>query len=396
MTTTLAGVAMDQVLTEEMLARFDERAAGYDRDNRFFDEDWAELRDSGYLNVAIPETFGGPGLRLAEVMKLQRRLAYAAPATAVAVNMHFYWTGMAADLHRAGDDRCDWILERAAAGDVFAAGHGEAGNDIPLFYSSAEARRVDGGWEFTGHKLFGSLSPVWTFLGIHAMDRSDPDHPLVVHAFMPRDTQGYRIEETWDTLGMRATQSQDTILEGAFVPDRFVPVVSPPGLAGADLFHLGIFAWALTGFATVYTAIARRAYDLTIEAMPKKSSVAMDRSMAYHPEVQHYVAEMRLALEAIDPVLDTVTRDWSEGVAHPDWAIKLVAAKHFAVTNAFKVVDRALDLSGGAGIFTRHRLERMFRDCRLGRIHPAGEMLAHELIGKLALGIDFDDPQRWG
>lgn len=36
--------------------RFDERAAGYDRDNRFFDEDWAELRDSGYLNVAIPET----------------------------------------------------------------------------------------------------------------------------------------------------------------------------------------------------------------------------------------------------------------------------------------------------------------------------------------------------
>ncbi len=67
-----------------------------------------------------------------------------------------------------------------------------------------------------------------------------------------------------------------------------------------------------------------------------------------------------------------------------------------AVTQAFRVVDRALDLSGGAGIFTRNRLERLFRDCRLGRIHPANEMLTHELIGKLALGVDFDDPQRWG
>jgi len=91
------------LLTDEMLARFDARAATYDRENRFFDEDWDELRQSGYLLAAVPTEFGGSGLGLDEVSKLQRRLAYHAPATAVAVNMHVYWTGVAADLLKAGD-----------------------------------------------------------------------------------------------------------------------------------------------------------------------------------------------------------------------------------------------------------------------------------------------------
>ena len=78
----------ESVLTDEMLARFDERAPVYDRENRFFDEDFEELRASGYLSIALPPEFGGPGLTLAQVSKLQRRLAYYAPATAIAVNMH--------------------------------------------------------------------------------------------------------------------------------------------------------------------------------------------------------------------------------------------------------------------------------------------------------------------
>ena len=109
------------LLTDEMLARFDARAATYDRENRFFDEDWDELRQSGYLLAAVPTEFGGAGLGLDEVSKLQSRLAYYAPATAVAVNMHIYWTGVAADLLRAGDTSCRWMLERAASGEVFAA-----------------------------------------------------------------------------------------------------------------------------------------------------------------------------------------------------------------------------------------------------------------------------------
>jgi alkylation response protein AidB-like acyl-CoA dehydrogenase len=90
--------------------------------------------------------------------------------------------------------------------------------------------------------MFGSLSPVWTFLGLHGMDNSDPAAPKIVHAFMPRDSSGYTVKETWDTVGMRATQSHDTILDGAFIPDQYVTRVVDPGAGGVDLFVLGIFA----------------------------------------------------------------------------------------------------------------------------------------------------------
>ncbi len=153
------------------------------------------------------------------------------------------------------------------------------GNDIPVLASSATAERVEGGYRFSGHKIFGSLPPVWTRLGIHAMDLSDPARPMVVHAFMPRDTNGYRIVETWDTLAMRAMRSEDRILLGAVVPDRFIARVVPSGFVGADSFVLGIFAWAEPTFEYIHTAIAQRVRDLWsrlsgFESLPPSHSLA--------------------------------------------------------------------------------------------------------------------------
>jgi alkylation response protein AidB-like acyl-CoA dehydrogenase len=394
MTTTQLG---PDVLTDEMLARFDQRAPIYDRENRFFDEDFEELQASGYLNIALPQDLGGAGLTLAGVNQMQRRLAYHAPATALAVNMHLYWIGMAADMRRMGAPGGDWILARAADGAIFAAGHGEAGNDVPVLLSSSKAERVDGGWEITAHKIFGSLSPVWTHLGVHAMDTSDPAAPRIVHGFLRRGASGYRIDETWDVLGMRATASHDTILERAFIPDDDVVMVCPAGFGGAGPFHVGLFAWALLGFAGVYLGIAQRAFDEVVAKLPQRTSVALTRSMAYHPEVQHTVAEMRISLEAASAHLERLCDDWSTGVDHGmQWPAKIMAGKHHVVTQAWSVVDNALDISGGSGIFKRARLEQLVRDARLGRIHPGNPMLTHEVVGKLSLGISPDESPRWG
>src|SRR5262245_52002166 len=221
----------ERVLTDRMLARFAKRAPQYDRDNAFFSDDFDELREAGYLKLAVPTELGGGGLSLAGVAQQQRRLGYYAAPTALAINMHLYWTGNAADLWRAGDTSQRWLLDAAMAGEVFAAGHAESGNDIPVLLSTTKAERVDGGYRFTGRKSFGSLSPVWTFLGIHGVDAADPSRPKIVHAFMPRDTEGYRIESTWDVLGMRATRSDDTILQGVFIPDRYVARAAPVGAA---------------------------------------------------------------------------------------------------------------------------------------------------------------------
>jgi alkylation response protein AidB-like acyl-CoA dehydrogenase len=262
--------------------------------------------------------------------------------------------------------------------------------------SITRSERVDGGYKFTGRKSFGSLTPVWTRLGMHGLDTSDPKAPKVVHAFMSRDTKGYTIKDTWDVLGMRATRSDDTVLDGAFVPDSRIARVVPMGFAGADYFVLAIFAWALVGFANVYYGLARRALNLAIEQVKGKGSLALTRSMAYHPEVQHDVADMVMELESIGAQLESVARDWSDGVQHPDWPIKIVAAKYRAVEGAWRIVDRAMDVSGGFGMFKKSELERLFRDARAGRFHPANSALTHEVVGKLALGVNPDDQQRWG
>jgi alkylation response protein AidB-like acyl-CoA dehydrogenase len=384
-------------LPEDLLARCARRAPDYDREARFFTEDYEELREAGYLTMAVPRELGGAGLSLAEAMLEQRRLGYHAAPTALAMNMHLYWVGIAADLWRHGDTSLEWVLREAAKGAVFAAGHAESGNDIPVLLSTTKAEPVAGGYRFTGRKSFGSLSPVWTHLGIHGLDTTDPAAPKVVHAFMTRDTPHFRIEETWDVMGMRATRSEDTILEGAFVPDRYIARVVPAGAAGMDRFVLAIFAWALLGFGNIYYGLARRALDLTLEAVKTRRSIALSRPMAYHPEVQHRVAEMGLALEAIEPQLERIAQDWSSGVDHGGmWPAKIMAAKYSAVEGTWRVVDTALELSGGFGIFRRSGLERIFRDARLGRFHPGNSMLTHELVGKSLLGISPDEMPRWG
>jgi alkylation response protein AidB-like acyl-CoA dehydrogenase len=387
----------NSLLSDEMLARFATRAPRYDQENSFFTDDFDELRQVGYLRLAVPVELGGFGLTLAAVVREQRRLAYHAPATALAINMHLYWTGVAADLWRQGDQSLRWLLEDTVKGAVFAAGHAESGNDIPVLLSTTKAERVEGGYRFTGRKSFGSLTPVWTSLGIHGMDASDPSAPMIVHAFMPRDTEGHRVEETWDVLGMRATRSDDTILDGAFVPDRYIARVVPAGAAGIDSFVLGLFAWALLGFGNIYYGLARRAYDLTLATVKTRRSIALSRSMAYHAELQHRVAEMTLALDPIEPHLEKVAADWDAGVDHGAvWPKTIFSAKYHAVESSWRVVDLALEAAGGFGIFRRSGLEQLFRDARLGRIHPANSMLTHEIVAKTVLGINPDETPRWG
>jgi alkylation response protein AidB-like acyl-CoA dehydrogenase len=383
------------LLSQEILAACAKNAAENDRNNTFFTEDFERLKDAGYLKGPIPEEFGGAGLNLLQSCQEQRKLAYHAPAVALALNMHVYWMGVAADLWRGGDKSFEWMLKEGAKGEVFAAGHSERGNDLPLFLSTTKAEQVEGGFKFTGHKNFGSLTPVWTRFGVHGMDSDHPDGPRIIHGFMPRETDGYEIKETWDVLGMRATRSDDTILNEVFIPDEYIVDIVPAGQG--DPFVLSIFSWALMGFAAVYCGVAQRAIDLVIPGLKDKTSLALTRPMHYHPETQHSVAQMQLTYQTMDPVLNQLAADWVGGVDHgEEWPARIVGTKYHCVESCWKVVDIAMDVSGGTGMFKGNELERLFRDARCGRFHPATSNLVHEIVAKTALGIDLGEQPRWG
>jgi alkylation response protein AidB-like acyl-CoA dehydrogenase len=119
--------------------------------------------------------------------------------------------------------------------------------------------------------------------------------------------------------------------------------------------------------------------------------------MAYHPEVQHEVAAMQIELEGMQANVDRIAADWSQGVDHgANWPMKLVAVKHHCVEGAKQIVDRAMTVSGGTGMFKSNELERLYRDVRCGGFHPANSMLVHEIVGKTVLGIDLGEQPRWG
>ena len=389
---------MPRQLTElplELLEGFHARAGELDRTNSYFDDDLSELRELGYLAAAVPAHLGGWGLDLAQMAASQRRLARYAPATALAMSMHTYWVGIAAELDRAGDSSLRWILNAAVAGEVIAAGHAEAGNDIPVLLSTCRAERVDGGYRLTGRKQFGSNGPAWTWLGAHAMDADAPGGPQVVHAFVERTSPGVTVVETWDTLGMRPTQSHDTKLDAVFVPDARIGRIVPAGDAG-DPFIVAMTMWSLSLIAAVYLGIAERAMEIAVDGARRKSSIAIARgAYAYNPMVQHQVAEMYLELDAATATVERFVADWVSGADHgEDWVSKVFAMKWRAVAAAKRVVDIALDVAGGGGMFRGNELERLYRDARCGGFHPGNDARTHEVVGKAVLGILTEQP-RW-
>lgn len=377
----------ESVLPEVLIEAIRSRASGYDERNEFFQDDFDTLVAAGYLKAFVPEGDGGLGAGLADVVRLQRRLAQAAPATALAVNMHLVWTGVAKVLADRGDDSLGFVLEETAAGEVFSFGVSEAGNDAVLFDSVTEAApQPDGGYSFTGTKVFTSLAPAWTRMGTFGKDTTG-DEDQLVWGFIRRDRPGWRHLDDWNTLGMRASQSRTTVLEGATAPaDRIVrrlPVGPNP-----DLLIFGIFSVFETLLAAVYTGIAERALVLAVDAAHRRRSHRNGgRAYSQDPDIRWQIAELGMSVDAILPQLDAVARDIDGLVDRGSaWFRALSGLKHRATETAKTVVDGAMRVGGGGGYFRGSELERLYRDVLAGLYHPSDPESAHATVATNLLG----------
>src|SRR5699024_3248681 len=122
----------EKYLPTEMCERFRARADVYDRENRFFDEDLEELKALGYLTLFVHASDAGLGPSPFEVLRLQQGVASAAPATALAINMHLMCTGVVKAMNDRGDDSLNWAFDEVMAGEIFAFGISEPSNDWVL------------------------------------------------------------------------------------------------------------------------------------------------------------------------------------------------------------------------------------------------------------------------
>lgn len=397
----MADATIDALLPTDMLERFRERAADYDAANAFFAADLEELKRSGYLAGPVPVEMGGSGLSLEELVTAQRRLAAHAPATALGVNMHLVWVQVAAFLrNRAGSSgdgsaaagALDWVLRDAVAGEVFAFGISEAGNEAVLMdaFSKAEPQ-PGGGFAISGTKIFTTLSPVWTRLGVHAKTSDDGS---LVFGFVRRDGADNKNlaagsvshPGVWNPLGMRATQSYTTKLEGVLIEEADVAARIAP-FDGSDPLVLGIFSSFSILTAAVYAGIADRALELARKAATAELTLA-DGTVTSKLDDPDVAAKLTAAVLAHRQSIDALTilaRDIDDQRARDDWFLALAAARNQITDEARQAVDVAMRLLGARGFQADSELARMYRDVLAGMFHPSSSRaLARTVRGALA------------
>ena len=313
--------------------------------------------------------------------------------------MHLVWTGVAHVLAARGDSSLDFVLQEAAQGEVFAFGNSEAGNDSVLFDSRTEAVPLPGR-RLQLHRAARSSpachrrGPGWGSSGRTPPPRDGAGE--LVHGFITRETPGYEILPDWDTLGMRASQSNTTVLDGAVVPAERIFRKLPVG-PNADPLIFAIFACFETLLAAVYTGIGERALDARRWKRCKRRTSFKNggRSYAQDPDIRWKVAEAAMAMDALYPQLSRVAADVDDLADHgSQWFPRLVGLKVRATETARTVVDLAIRVSGGSSYFRGSELERLYRDVLAGMFHPSDDESAHNTVANAWLGPLETSPRR--
>ncbi|KRF39863.1 acyl-CoA dehydrogenase family protein [Paenibacillus sp. Soil787] len=360
---------------EELAALFAGRATRHDQEGSFPFENFADLREAGYLKLTVPEEFGGNGISLYTLVMLQERLAYGDGSTALAVGWH---VGQILHLQTTRKwpeaifaDLCRSVVSDGTMINTFAS---EAASGSPSRGGKPETTAVpaDGGWRITGRKTFSTLSPI--------LDR------FVVSAYIPDEdctddflihwTDRVTLVETWDTLGMRATGSHDVVLNGVFV-DKDMRL-SGKGMddGGGWLLHI----------PACYMGIAMAARDYALEFARSYRPNHMNEPIAALPSVQHSIGEMEIELRTARSLLYAAADRWDREIEdRPALKPELGLAKYVATNNAIKIVDLAMRIVGAASLSRNRPLERYYRDVRAGLHNPPMDSTVLHTLAKAAL-----------
>lgn len=373
-------------LSDELLTQIHERADKYDRENGFPYEDYEALKEAGYYKAFVPEEYGGAGLSLKEIAKEQTRLAKAAPATALGINMHQIIVGLAKFMVRKGNKRGEQILRDAADGKLLAFGISEPSNDRVLFGSICDAKPIDdGGYEFFGPKVFISMAEQCDRLVTYGMDTSG-DEPKSVFAYIKNDPDTIDYSPDWDVLGMRATRSLNIKLNGAKASEKEILTKVDPG-PSFDPVVFGIFAHFEILLAATYHGISERALELGIETVQGRKSIANDTTYDQDKDIRWRIAEAALKANQIPPQIDALAEDIEQDADHGKfWMPRLSAIKNYATETALEVVQEITRASGGRSYSNNQELSRLLRDVHAGLFQPSDQESLHNAWAKILLG----------
>jgi alkylation response protein AidB-like acyl-CoA dehydrogenase len=361
--------------------RFAPRAARYDAENRFPDENYADLRAHRLMDLTVPKEYGGKGLSSLAYCQAMRELAKGDGSTALTYNMHA--TIMIIIAHLATpEQKARYFGEVVEQGAIFASigSEPQASPNASHFHIETTLTKVPGGYRLNGNKYFCSFGNAADYYFVYAMlDGAKRIRDGLVSAVVPKGTPGVTVIETWNSMAMRATASHSMAYQDGFV--REDGIVGSPG----TVFTTGLGGEYAVGYAAIYLGIAEAAYEFAREYARTRILKPDTQPIGQSPVIQRYIAEMSVALEAARLLSASAALTSRPGTQERVLAIS--QAKYLSAETAVKVTDLALRVCGGRGLLKEYPLERYYRDVRAGLVMgPSTDFLLLN-IGRAELGL---------
>ena len=359
-------------VARELASEFRERAATYDREDRFVAENYRRLRQRRLFSVLIPSELGGGGADYDTVCEIVRRFGRGCGSTALAYSMHLHPVALNVFKYHRGQP-AEAMLRKVAGSELIIAGTGA--NDG--LGSSGSAEKVEGGYRVTGRKRFVSGCPEADVLVSSIRYEGGAEGPEVLHFSVPFSSAGVTIHDTWHAIGMRGTGSHDVELREVFVPDEAVV-----GRRPADVWHPlwdAILPTAMPIIMSAYLGIAEAAADYARDHAP-----ARDEASPY------LLAEMEQALTEAELAWRDMVRIQDDYRYAPGLSTTraILVRKTLVARGANQAVEKAAETVGGRAFFQSSPLERELRDVRAAHFHPFPDKRQQLFTGRLALGHD--------
>jgi alkylation response protein AidB-like acyl-CoA dehydrogenase len=367
--------------------RFAARAAAHDQAGSFPVDDFADLRAAGLFGILVPTRLDGQGAGFADYAAVAYELARGNGATALVFNMHASVTGAMAAVEPAlasalGVSRDalaarDRLLKAAAAGAWYAVAMSERGVGSRLSQLSTSYEPVPDGFRIRGSKTFvsGAGHPDGYLVAARRAD----DQSVVSQFLVPAGTDGLRVEPTWDSLGMRATRSDELHIDVTVPADTLLGGVEGLALVVAQLMP----HWLVASYAAVYVGVARAAVDAAVAHVT-------ERRLGHLPAVRARIGRADAAVEAARLAVFEAARRVDAAPGDPATNQWVWRAKLLAGTTAADVAASMLEAAGTSASRRGHPLERLFRDARCGSLQPATSDVCADWLGVAALGGDAD------
>ncbi|MCF6137407.1 acyl-CoA dehydrogenase family protein [Pseudalkalibacillus berkeleyi] len=365
-------------ITKELSNKVGKRATLTDHYGKFLDDNLRDLKDYNYQSLSLPKALGGENLSLYEFVLLQEKLAEGDASVALSIGWHL---GIVMELRDEGlwdEETFNWIGKEIHHNKKIinrAATEPATGSPTRGGIPETTAVRDKTGYILNGRKTFTTMANV---LDYYIVSAKMNDLNEVGWFLVENGQNGVKIEETWDSLGMRGTASDDLILSDVHVPhNRLVEHKTPPRKGKVPK------GWLLH-IPACYLGIAIAARNEAVEFAKNYQPNSLNTTISEVAHIKEKIGKMDLAILNAQYFLFGVADKWDNNPENrTDLGPDLAAVKTIATNNANEVVDLAMRIVGGRSLAKSSNLERHYRDVRAG-LHnpPMDDSVLHTLASR--------------